>query len=147
MRVKVGQIVYVSKPVNLVQLSKIDRILYSAIDALHNNTFYKRRFAQTIEKEEEKKRQLRDKLTDSLLTVIYTQITKNQILQERNEICVAILVEVPKKYVPFINDVIHTKDFIAYDIQHIKPTKNAMRFSKELSHLLKISQKKEVLKI
>ena len=145
MRVKVGRVVDVSKPVNLVKLSKFERILYSALEAYHNNPFYLRRVAETTEKEEERKRQLREYLTDGLLSVIYNQITMNQYLSTKNEKCTAILVEIPPKYTPFIDAVIATKDFIAYDMQHIKPNRDASKFSKDLPHLVRISQRKEVI--
>lgn len=145
MRIKIGRVVDVSKPVNLVKLSKFDRILYSALEAYHNNPFYLRRVAETVEKEEERKRQLREHLTDGLLSVIYNQITMNQILKTKNEKCIAVLIEIPSKYTQFIDDVISTSDFIAYDMQHIKPNRDASKFSKDLPHLVKISQRKEVI--
>lgn len=147
MRVKVGAIVDVSKPVNLVKLGKFDRILYSALEAYHNNPFYIRRIAATTEKEEEKKRQIREHLTDGLLSIIYSQITLNQLLKKKGERCVSILVEIPPKYVSFIDEVLSTKDFIAYEVQHIKPNRDAERFSKEYPHLVRISQKKEVVDV
>lgn len=147
LRVLVGKMVNVEKPVNLMDMSRLDRIIYSAISGYHNTSFYRRRIAQTEEREEERRRQLRDSLTDGLLSVIYKQLTTNQLLADKNDVCVAVLIEIPVKYVPFIEDVINTKDFIAYEITHIRPNRDAERFSKNLPHLIRIAQRKEVIRI
>lgn len=144
MRVLVGKVVDVEKPVNLVTLSRVDRVLYSAIDGFRKMQFYRRRIAKTQEREEEEKRQLREHLTDGLLSIIYNQITMNTLLDTKNDKCCAVLVEIPHKYVAFIDDVLATTDFIAYDVTHIKPSKDAQKYSRKLPHMVKITQKREV---
>ena len=56
MRVKVGRMVDVDQDVNLADLSPLDRIISSAINAYRNTSMYRRRFAETEEKKEEQDR-------------------------------------------------------------------------------------------
>ena len=141
MRVLVGKEVNVDKPVNLMELGPFDRILYSAIDAFHRTKYYTRRIAQTAEKEEERKRTIRENFLDDLLTIIHQQVTMNIGLRDKNDTCNAILISVKPKYVPFIDEVITAKDFTAYCLEHIKPDKAIEQFANNLPHLIYIEQR------
>lgn len=141
MRVLIGKEVNIDKPVNLIQLKPFDRILYSALDAFHRTKYYTRRIAQTVEKEAERKRMLRENFLDDILTAIHQQITMNNGLKKKNDTCNAVLLSVKPKYTSFIDEVITAKDFTAYHIEHIKPDKTIEQFCKELPHLIYIEQR------
>ena len=141
MRVLVGEEINVDKPVNLMDLKPLDRILYSDVDAFHRTKYYTRRIAQTAEKEEERKRMIRENLLDDLLAVIHQQITLNSSLKDKKDTCNAVLVSIKPKYVPYIEEVISAKDFTAYYLEHIKPDKSIAYHSNKLPHLIYIERR------
>lgn len=144
MRITVGKIVDVDCPVNLSELAPIDRIIYSAIDAFHKLPFYKRRLAQSKEREEEENRRIRETLLDGILSVVHLQIDMNHLLNSKNDKCKAILLEIKPRYVRFIDEVISVKDFSGYKIEHIKPNRDILKFNSNLSHLIYITQRSDL---
>ncbi len=141
MRVLIGKEINIDKPVNLIDLKPIDRVLYSAVYAFHQTKYYTRRIAQTAEKEEERKRLIRENLIDDLLAMIHQQITLNNSLIGKQDTCNAILISIKPKYVPFIDEVITAKDFTAYILEHIKPDKSIDYHSHNLPHLIYIERR------
>lgn len=141
MQILVGKIVDVNCPVNLTDLSPLDRIIYSAIDAFYKLPFYRRRIAQNKEREEEENRRIREKLLDGILSVVHLQIDTNQLLKDKNDKCESILLEIKPRYTKFIDEVISARDFSGYTIEHIKPNRDISKFNKTLSHLLYITQR------
>lgn len=128
MRVKVGRTVDVDQDVNLADLSPLDRIISSAINAYRNTSMYRRRFAETEEKKEEQRRKVREALTDSLLAVIHPELDSNVTLSKKGDTCVGLLVKVPPRFKKFIRDVLEAHEFDAYSITIIPPSKSLSKF-------------------
>lgn len=143
MRIKVGQIVNIDKDVNLNDLKPVDKIIASATSAYRNTAMYRRRYAETEERKEEARRAIRTSLTDNLLAVIFPQLHENKLLAEKGDVCDAILVEVPERFVPYINDVIESHEFDAYNIVVVPPTRMLQKFASP-PYLLYITNKGEV---
>ena len=135
MRIKVGRVVNVDMEVNLLDLSPLDRIIAAATNAYHNTGVYRRRVAETEEKKEEQKRKLRESLVDSILNVVTAQLEGNQLLKEKGDKCVGVLVEVPAKYNAILHEVVQSHEFDAYSVTVIPPNKTICKFA-EPSHLL-----------
>lgn len=129
MRVKVGRIVDVDREVNLADLSPLDRIISSAINAYRNTSMYRRRYAETEEKKEEQRRAVRSALTDSLLAAIHPELDANATLSKKDDVCTGMLLKVPARYNQFIADVIVAHEFDAYEITVIPPSRSLSKFS------------------
>lgn len=129
MRVKVGRLVDVDKDVNLADLTPLDRIISSAVNAYRNTSLYRRRYAETEEKKEEQKRKVRQALTDSLLAVISLELGNNHTLRNTKDTCIGMLVKVPARFKTFIREVIETHEFDAYSIIVIPPSPMLSKFS------------------
>lgn len=128
MRVLVGRIVNTDAEVNLGDLSPLDRIIASAINAYHNTSMWKRRFAESEERKEEQRRKVRETLADSLLAVIHPELEVNKTLEEHNDRCKGMLLKVPARFKRFLPDVIQAHEFDAYNIVIIPPTKSIAKF-------------------
>lgn len=129
MRVKVGRVVDVDKEVNLADLSPLDRIIASAINAYRNTSMYRRRYAETEEKKEEQRRRVREALTDALLAAIHPELDSNATLGKQGDVCVGMLLKVPARYKQFLGDVITTHEFDAYEMTIIPPSRSLSKFS------------------
>ncbi len=116
------------KDVNLVDLSPLDRIIASATNAYHNTKMYQRRYAETVEKQEEQKRKVRETLTDSLISVIRPELEGNVTLEERNDKCFAMLIKVPARFKGFLTDVLSSHEFDAYSTRIIPPSRSLSKF-------------------
>ena len=128
MRIKIGRIVDIEQDVNLVELSPLDRIIAAATNAYHNTGMYKRRYAASEERKEEQRRQIREKLTDSLLSVIHPELDNNKTLSSRGDQCVAMLVKVPPRFKSFLVDVLSSHEFDAYNTKIIQPSQSLSKF-------------------
>lgn len=140
MRVKVGRLVDTEKDINLADLSPLDRIIASAINAYHNTKMYKRRFAETEEKREEQKRKVRETLTDSLLACIHPELDANKTLGEKGDRCYGILLKVPARFKNFLPEVIMAHEFDAYNTQIIPPVRSIAKFC-DAPYLLYVENK------
>lgn len=140
MRIRVGRIVDTTKDINLVDLSPMDRIIASVINAYHSTSMYRRRFAETEEKREEQRRRVRETLTDSLLAVITPELEGNKTLEPLGDKCRAMLIKVPSRYKSYLSDVIKSHEFDAYDTKIISPIKDISKFC-EPSYLLYVENK------
>lgn len=128
MRVKVGRVVDVDKEVNLADLSPMDRVIAAATNAYRNTALYKRRYAETEEKKEEQRRQIREALADALLAAIHPELDSNQTLKDSGDQCLGILIKVPSRFKSFLSDVIETHEFDAYSVTIIPPSRALSRF-------------------
>lgn len=90
---------------------------------------YRRRYAETEEKKEEQRRRVREALSDSLLAAIHPELDANTTLGKVNDVCTGMLLKVPARYKQFINDVILTHEFDAYEIVVIPPSRSLSKFS------------------
>ena len=140
MRIKVGRVVNTEADVNLIDLSPLDRIIAAATSAYHNTKTYRRRVAETEEKKEEQRRRLRESLVDSILSVVTLQLEGNALLKEKGDICTGVLLEIPAKFQPVLNEVVQSHEFDAYTITVIHPNKVLSKFS-EPSTLLHFCNK------
>lgn len=129
MRVQVGRLVNVDADVNLLDLKPLDRIIAAGLNAYHNTGIYRRRYAETEERREEQRRKVREALVDNLLSVIYPQLDENQLLHDKDDTCRGILVEVPPRFTPMLEDVIASHEFDAYDITIVPPSKLLSKFA------------------
>lgn len=130
MRVKVGQLVDVDKPVNLVDLSPLDRVIAAATNAYRNTPMYRRRFAETEEKREEQRRRVRETLSEALLTAITPEIDANKTLAPKEDVCKAVLLKVPSRFEPYLSEVIASHEFDAYSTVIVAPSKTIRKFCK-----------------
>lgn len=128
MRLRVGRIVDMDKDINLIDLSPLDRIIASAMNAYHNTSMYQRRYAETVEKQEEQKRKIRETLTDSLLSVIQPALDANATLESRGDKCQGMLLKVPSRFKRFLTDVLSSHEFDAYNTNIIPPSKSLSKF-------------------
>lgn len=129
MRIKVGQIVDTDAEVNLLDLKPLDRIIASAINAYHNTGMYRRRFAENEERKEEQRRKIRESLIDSVLSVISEQMDKNALLKDRGDECVGMLISVPARFQSFLQDVVTSHEFDAYEVTIIPPSKLLAKYA------------------
>ena len=130
MRIKIGRIVNTDVEVNLADLSSIDRIIAAATNAYKNTSMYRRRYSQDEEYRENKKRKIRESLTDNILSVIYNQLDKSKLLEDRGDEPAGILVEIPPRFTPFLNEVVQSHEFDAYEMHIIPPNSVITRFCK-----------------
>lgn len=140
MRIQVGRIVNADAEINLADLSPLDRIIASAINAYHGTGLYKRRFAESEEQKEAQRRKVQEALIDNLLAVIQPELVDNQLLKEKGDQCRGILVEVPPRFTSLIDGAIESHEFDAYEIVRIPPSKLLSRFANP-PHLLYITHK------
>ena len=129
MRVEVGRIVNVDEDVNLSDLSPIDRIIASGINAYRNTGVYRRRYAETEERKEEQRRRIRETLIDSLLQVITAEMEQNNLASKKGDECSALLLEVPARFKTFLYDAIESHEFDAYEITVVPPSKLLSKFA------------------
>lgn len=130
MRIKVGRIVNTDKPVNLMDLSPLNRVIAAAVNAYQNTPMYKRHYAETEEKKEEQRRKIRETLSEALLTAITPEIDGNRTLEAKNDICQAVLLKVPARFEPYLRDVTESHDFDAYSVVIVPPSKTVCKFCK-----------------
>lgn len=128
MRLKVGRVVDMDKDINLMDLSPLDRIISAATNAYHGTSMYQRRYAETVEKQEEQKRKVRETLTDSILSVIQPELEGNSTLGERGDKCYAMLVKIPARFKGFLADVLTSHEFDAYSTTIIPPSESISKF-------------------
>lgn len=140
MRIKVGRVVDGDAAVNLSDLKPLDRIIASSINAYHNTSLYKRRFADTVEKQEEQKRKIREVLADNILTAISQEMTYNKTLGPRGDTCEAVLLMIPYRFKPYLEDVVASHEFDTYDMEIIPPNRALKKFSQP-SYLLYVKNK------
>lgn len=129
MRVAIGRIVNVEEDVNLVDLSPIDRIIASGINAYHNTGMYRRRYAESEEQKEEQRRKVREALVDNLLAVITAELEKNNLAGTKNDECVGLLLEIPARFKTFLADAIESHEFDAYDMTIVPPSRLLSKYS------------------
>lgn len=130
MRIKVGRLVNTSKPVNLMDLSPLNRVIAAAVNAYQNTPMYKRRYAETEERKEEQRRRIRETLSEALLTAITPEIDGNKTLEAKSDVCQAVLLKIPPRFEPYIREVTETHDFDAYSVTIIPPSKTVCKFCK-----------------
>lgn len=123
MRIQVGRVVNADVEVNLADLKPLDKIKAAAINAYHNTGIYKRRFAESEEQKEAQRRKVREAFIDDLLAAIQPELLNNSLLSRKDDQCVGILVEVPARFVQFVDEVITAHEFDAYDIVPIRASK------------------------
>lgn len=140
MRIQVGKVVNADAEINLSDLSPLDRIIAATISSYRNTGLYKRRFAESEEQREAQRRRIQEALIDGLLASIKPEMVDNVSLAEKGDTCRGILVEVPSRYTPFIEEAIASHDFDAYNIVHIPPSKLLGKFANP-PHLLYITNK------
>lgn len=119
----------VDKEVNLADLSPLDRIIASAINAYRNTAMYRRRHAETEERKEEQRRKVREALSDALLAAIHPELDANKTLSKHDDVCTGMLLKVPARYKQFLGDVIVAHEFDAYELTVIAPSKSLSKFS------------------
>ena len=128
MRIKVGRVVDGDAAVNLADLSPLDRIIAAAINSYHNTSLYKRRFADTIEKQEEQRRKIREVLADNILTAITQEMTQNKTLSAKGDTCMSVLLMIPYRFKPYLEDVVTAHEFDTYDMEIIPPNRALRKF-------------------
>lgn len=141
MRIKVGRVVNLHKDVNLADLSPLDRIIASATNAYKNTTFYRRRFAETQEKKEERIRKVKEALINNLLSIVSQQLKQNILLKDKGDRCVGVLLKVPSRFAVYLQEVLQMQEFLQYDIKIIHPSQLAQKFAKNCPTLLYIENK------
>lgn len=129
MRVKIGRIVNVDSDVNLLDLSPLDRIIASGINAYRNTNLYKRRYAETEERKEEQRRKVREALIDNILSIVYAQLEDNQLLREKGDTCSGILIEIPSRFTTILEEVVQSHEFDAYTMTVIPPSRLLAKFA------------------
>lgn len=129
MRVKVGRVVNLDKDVNLGDLSPLDRIIASATNAYRNTSFYKRRFAESQERRDEQLRKVKEALGNNLLSIITQQLKNNQLLEEKEDTCIGILLEVPARFSPYLQEVISMQEFMPYNMTVIPANPTVRKFA------------------
>lgn len=129
MRLKIGRIVDADADVNLSDLSPIDRIIAAGISAYHNTDFYKRRIADSDEKIEEENRKIRDAIISNLSIVVSAELESNKSLASKGDVCRAIIVEIPSRFVPMLSEALSSHYFDAYNIRVIPPSKMLKKFA------------------
>lgn len=129
MRIKIGRIVNTEKDVNLADLSPLDRVIASGINAYHNTGMYRRRFAESEERKEEQRRKIRESLIDNILSVVTSEMDNNKLASTKGDECEALLLEVPARFKPFISEAIESHEFDAYEITVVAPSRLLSKFA------------------
>lgn len=129
MRIKVGRIVNIDKDINLSDLSPLDRVIASAMNAYRNTGMYRRRYAETEERKEEQRRKIRETLIDSILAVVTQELENNTLASSKKDICSAVLLEVPARFTPFLTEAIEAHEFDAYKLTIIPPSHLLRKFA------------------
>lgn len=140
MRIQVGKIVDVDAGVNLQDLKPLDRIIAAGINAYRNTAMYKRRYAETEERKEEQKRNVREALIDNLLSIIYAQLEENQLLQDKDDLCTGIVIKIPARFTPYLQDALESHEFDAYETTIIPPSRLLSQFA-DAPYLLYVRHK------
>ena len=140
MRIQIGKLVNTDVEVNLSELKPIDRIIASALNAYHGTAMYRRRFADTEEKKEEQRRKIRESLLDNILAVAIPELESNALLSDKNDVCNAVLLEVPSRFKSFLSDIVDAHELDAYEIIIIPP-ETLLRKSADPPYLVYIGNK------
>lgn len=115
---KIGRVVDLSQEVNLLDLKPFERIVAAARSAYRNTDMYRRRFAETEEQAEEARRKVLNSLIANLSATLLPFEATN-LLEGKNDIARAIVVEVPVRYSEYIDEALAAHEFDAFNIRVI----------------------------
>lgn len=151
MRVKIRSTIDVDAPINLRRLEPIDKIKAGVLTQWKNTNMYKKykkrqteaAFLQQIQRDENVK--------SYLLSIIYSELNKNETLKSHNVSCESIVIEIKQEYEESLARLFPTlfnksgdnhKDFLSFDIERIPENADLRRAFKDMPILLRCSKKK-----
>lgn len=150
MRVKVRKILDVSAPVNLRDLSPLDKIKAGIIiQWMHTNFYknYKKHKNEELYGEQVKKDEI---LKTLLLGKLYNELDNNTTLREKNKVCDSIIISVEHGYKEslirlfpnlFGESGANSKDFISYDVERVQENSDIRKAFPDMNILLRFSKK------
>lgn len=151
MRVLVRRSLDLNKPVNLKQLTPLEKVKAGIISQIMQNSFYIN--YQRSKKEEEYMKALKEdeKVKSLILAELYGELDQNRTLKQNNLVCEEIIITVDAKYEPslrrlfpnlFGEDREPHKDFMSFNIDRVPENADIRLAFRDMPILLKASAKK-----
>lgn len=141
MRVKVRDVLDVSKPINVKRLSPIMKVYAGIVTKWRESASYKRKLDKSLEAEAILRMQRDEQLKQRLLAQIHRELNTNTNLKGEGKVCKSIVISVEASHNKSLTRVLEHKDFLPYVIKRIPENEDIRKAFRTMPYLIEVSKK------
>lgn len=141
MRVKIRDVLDLSKPINARRLTPIMKI-YAGINLKwRESEGYRKKLNKSLENAAIARMQRDEMLKQHILAQIHRELNNNTDLAAEGKICQSIIISVSATHRKSLNRVLEHKDFLPYEIKVVPENEDLRKAFKDMPYLIKVSKK------
>ena len=141
MKVFIRKELDVNQPINLRRLSPFMKIYAGLLTKIHSTKLYKTNLQKRLEEDYLQQVKQDENLKDALLAVLYRELSTNNTLKEKGEVCSELIVQIQRDQQESLKRIMSHKDFLIYNMTLIEENSDILKAFKNIPILLKVTKK------